>query len=441
MTQPCSLPPLSLAGLAFFALAAWFPGHTRAEDLYEMPPINYSDTEPSDSITRLEAAMEKGEVKFRPGAPDKEFMDDLTKEMGLPASSQVLVFSKTSLQNPHINPRQPRAIYFNEDLYLGWSHGSQKFEVIAADPKLGATFYLLEREPETAKIEVFRESADCFSCHASGRTGGRPGMLVRSLFTDREGQPIFSAGSYTVGQETPFENRWGGWYVTGFHGDARHLGNLTATELPDGRAEYDREPGANLLSLDAFFDTGDYLAPTSDIVALMVLEHQIGMHNKLIEGNFTVRAAVYRSRQLNRELGADNPDELSDSTKRIIESQADRILSHMVYRDEAPLPEGGVDSKGRFPAEFQHNARPNQDGRSLKDFQLLDRLFKYRCSYMIYSEAFTSLPPELKDRVLARLADGLRGGDKPEIFDHLSESERDRIREILDDTLPGFAKL
>ena len=168
----------------------------------------------------------------------------------------------------------------------------------------------------------------------------------------------------------------------------------------------------------------------------MVLEHQIGMHNKLIEGNFTVRAAVYRSRQLNRELGADNPDELSDSTKRIIESQADRILSHMVYRDEAPLPEGGVDSKGRFPAEFQHNARPNQDGRSLKDFQLLDRLFKYRCSYMVYSLTFQALTPPLKQTVLENLWKVLEGNDPEGRYAYLNSSEKKNIQRILAETLP-----
>jgi hypothetical protein len=264
-------------------------------------------------------------------------------------------------------------------------------------------------------------------------------MVVRSLYADKEGRPIFSAGSFTVGHETPFEDRWGGWYVTGFHGDGRHLGNIYAEETADGRALFDREEGANLKTLDRFFNTDDYLEPTSDIVALMVMEHQVGMHNRLIEGNYTVRSAIYRSRQLNRELGLENPNELSDSTRRIIDHQAEKILKHLMFCDEAPLPEGGIDSGGDFPEEFQQNARPSESGRSLKDFQLLDRLFKYRCSYMIYSQAFASLPEILKKRILVRLAAGLNGKDDEEIFGHLSDSERKRIREILEDTLPGFA--
>lgn len=431
MNQPCLIGILLSLAVGTTAV--------RGEDQFELPPINYSKTKPTDRVAKLEADLKSGRLKIDPKLSEKEFVEEVLKHLGIPVGSQALVFSKTSLQNSHINPKQPRALYFNEEIYFGWSHGSGVFEIIDSDPKLGATFYLIERDTGKSDVGIFRESADCFSCHAAGRTGGRPGLLVRSLYVSDSGQPIFSAGSFSVGHDTPFENRWGGWYVTGHHGDARHLGNIFAEEMPDGRAAFDRDPGANLRELDQFFDTDEYLAATSDIVALMVLEHQAGMHNRLIEGNFTVRSAIYRSRQLNRELGVDNPDKLSETTLRIIENQAERILKHLLFCEEAPLPEGGIDSKGKFPEEFHHNARATKDGRSLKDFQLLDRLFKYRCSYMVYSEAFASLPKELKIRVLARLREGLEGNGDAEIFGHLSESERERIHEILTETLPEFS--
>ena len=427
-TQPCCL----VLATVLFAAGA------RAEDAFERAPILYSKTRATDAVARLDEAIRAGKCRIDTGLPEREFVAELLREFRIPVSSQVLVFSKTSLQNSHIHPRQPRALYFNDDIYLGWSHGSNKFELIAGDPRLGAVFYLLERDPVAKDLAVSRQSSDCFSCHASGRTGGRPGMVVRSVFADREGQPIFSAGSFTVGHDTPFENRWGGWYVTGQHGKGRHLGNLYSEEAADGRAIFDREQGANLDSLDRFFDPGGYLEPTSDIVALMVMEHQVGMHNQLIEGNYTVRSAIYRSRQLNRELGMENPGELSDSSKRVIDHQAGKILKHMMFADEAPLPEGGIDSDGAFLGDFESCARLSESGRSLREFQLLDRLFKYRCSYMIYSEAFDSLPEILKTRVLARLKAGLDGKDDEEIFGHLSGSERKRIREILEETLPAF---
>ncbi len=409
-----------------------------ADDAFEMPPINYSATLPTDRIARLSDALKSGAVDLDPGLPEKAFVARLLEILEVPAASQVLVFSKSSLQNAHIHPRQPRALYFSDDLYFGWSHGSDIFEIISTDPKLGVVFYLIERHPKSGNIEFIRESAECFSCHAGGRTGGRPGMVIRSLYVEESGQPIFSAGSFNVDHTTPFEDRWGGWYVTGYHGDARHLGNIFSEALPDGRATFDREPGANLEKLDRFIDPDDYLVPTSDIVALMVMEHQAAMHNQLIEGDYTVRSAIYRSRQLNRELGLDDPDGLSDSCRRIIHHQAEKIIAALLFQDEAPMPAGGVDSKGPFMAAFGDTAIPNRDGRSLRDFQLLDRLFKYRCSYMIYSEAFRNLPRELLDEVLARLDAVLLGRDEGTLGDHLSDSERERIREILVDTLPGF---
>ncbi|MCB1088175.1 MAG: hypothetical protein KDM63_14080 [Verrucomicrobiae bacterium] len=429
---PCCL------GITAATLLQWPTNSPASDDAFELPPINYSKTEPTDRIARLRDALKSGKVRLDATLPEKEFVGELLKTLEIPSESQVLVFSKTSLQNSHINPKQPRALYFSDDIYFGWSHKSNKFEIIAADPKLGATFYLLERDPNAGKIEVFRESGDCFSCHASSRTGGRPGMTVRSLYVDKVGQPIFSAGSFQVDYTTPFEDRWGGWYVTGYHGDARHLGNIFSEPLTDGRATFDRETGANVTKLDQFFDTSDYLLGTSDIVALMVMEHQITMHNRIIEGDYTVRSALYRSRQLNKELGVDDPNELSDSCKRIISHQADNILECLLFRDEAPLPSGGIDSKGPFMAAFVGKGKASDEGRSLRDFQLLDRIFKYRCSYMIYSSAFANLPQELKVAVLDRLDGILTGSGESDLGDHLTQSERDRIREILVDTLDGY---
>lgn len=428
-TLPCYLGALTLLGIAFSATA---------EDAFELPPINYSATQATDRVARLQRALEKGEVDLDPKLPDKEFVGRLLEVLEVPAASQVLVFSKSSLQNSHINPRHPRALYFSDDLYFGWAHGSDKFEIISSDPRLGVVFYLLERDRSAEKIEVFRESGECFSCHAAGRTGGRPGMVIRSLYVEETGQPIFSAGSFQVDHTTPFEDRWGGWYVTGYHGDARHLGNIFSEALSDGRASFDRDPGANLETLDQFFDPTDYLVPTSDIVALMVMEHQAAMHNRLIEGHYTVRSAIHRSRQLNRELGLDDPDGLSESCRRIIRNQAEKIIEDLLFTDEAPLPEGGIESEGPFMAAFAESARPNERGRSLRDFQLLDRIFKYRCSYMIYSEAFENLPAELHHEVLTRLDAVLQSQDGSDLGSHLSASERERIRDILVETLPGF---
>lgn len=411
-----------------------------ADDAFEMPPIRYSETRPTDRIARLEEALRSGKVDLDPKLAPKEFVGRLLEILEVPAASQVLVFSKSSLQISHINPRTPRAIYFSDDLYFGWTHGSDQFEIISTDPQLGCVFYLIERDAAEKAVRVERESGRCFSCHVSGRTGQVPGMVVRSLHVEESGQPIFSAGGFYVDHTTPFEDRWGGWYVTGSHGDARHLGNLVSVAKPDGSAIADQERGANLTSLEAFINPSEYLVPTSDLIALVVLEHQATMHNLLTEGNFTVRSAIHRCHELYRELGDPDPNRLSDSCQRIIANQAERILSAMLFTDEAPLPEGGIDSRGSFMAAFGEAGIPSREGRSLRDFQLLDRIFKYRCSYMIYSEAFASLPPELRDAILARLDAVLQGREPDGLGRHLSDSERGRIREILVDTLPAFSQ-
>ena len=423
-----------LSALAALALA--LPVNVQAIDDFEFPPISYSDTKPNDRITKLQSDTESGKVKFTEKS-EKDFVAALLKELDIPASSQALVFSKTSLQSDMISPGQPRAIYFNEEVYFGWTR-NRDLELMAAEPKLGVTFYLISRDKKTSKLSYEQHTDECFSCHASGRTGGRPGMVVRSVLADAKGFPIFSAGSYTTDQSSPIAERWGGWYVSGQHGELRHMGNAIAIEVDKGKgAEIDREAGANkdMGELEEFSDPTDYLVPSSDIISLMVLEHQVGMHNRLIEGNYVVRKAVYRDREISRELG-ENRKGFSDTTKRIIDHQADRILNYLLFANEVRLEGGGIDSDSSFVEDFQHNAKVSKDGRSLKDFQLLNRIFKYRCSYMIYSSSFESLPKPLKAKVYQRLGEVLKGDDTSNEYSYLKTSERKRILTILVETLP-----
>ena len=409
---------------------------SQAIDDFEFPPISYSDTKPNDRITQLQSDTKTGKLKFTQKG-EKAFVGALLKELKIPASSQALVFSKTSLQTSAINPGQPRAIYFNEEVYFGWTR-NRDLELMAAEPKLGVTFYLIHRDQKSSKLSYEQHTDECFSCHAAGRTGGRPGMVVRSVLADAKGFPIFSAGSYTTDQSSPIAERWGGWYVSGQHGELRHMGNAIAIEVDKGNgAEIDREAGANkdMEELEEFIDPTDYLVPSSDIIALMVLEHQVGMHNRLIEGNYVVRKAVYRDQEISRELGEKRKG-FSDTTKRIIDHQAERILNYLLFANEVMLTGGGLDSDSSFVEDFQHNAKVTKEGRSLKDFQLLTRIFKYRCSYMIYSSSFESLPKPLKSKIYQRLGNILTGKDTSNQFAYLTESERERILSILVETLP-----
>jgi hypothetical protein len=264
--------------------------------------------------------------------------------------------------------------------------------------------------------------------------------MVRSVFTDERGEPITAAGTFLTGQESPLAERWGGWYVTGSHGSARHMGNSVA-QAQGGEAKLDRESGANVRDLARYCSTAPYLRPDSDIVALMVLEHQAGMHNRLIEGALRVRKWLDYQMNLQRELKQPVSAEPEGTAKRVVETETARIVEHLLFCDEASLPEGGIRGAGAFEAAFRTNRRADGAGRSLKDFDLRTRLFQWPCSYMIYSEAFAALPPALKASVLRRLDEILAAPEPPKRFAHLTGEQRAVIREILRATLPGFAGL
>ncbi|MEI6534797.1 MAG: hypothetical protein WCN98_05610, partial [Verrucomicrobiaceae bacterium] len=253
------------------------------------------------------------------------------------------------------------------------------------------------------------------------------------VYTADDGQPILNQGSYVSGHESPLSERWGGWYVTGRHGSDHHMGNVIATTKGD-QIELNREQGANVLSLDRFFDTKPYLTNTSDIVALMVLEHQCTMHNKITEASKSAREAMARQLDLQKVFKEPVTETPQGSALSVIRSQAGRIVKHLLYFEEYALRDGGIEGGAAFQDAFRKDRHETADGRSLKDFQLLNRLFKYRCSYMIYSKAFDAMPRQLKDEVYAQLFAVLNGQDHSKDFAYLSTSERQHIKEILLET-------
>lgn len=407
----------------------------RAEDEYENAPIHYSATAPNDAAQRLEKRMAAGKVKIDRATP-WTVLNGLMKELGIPPESQVMVFSKTSKQNDLISPQTPRVIYFGDNAYLGYCLGGE-IEVTTIDPKLGPIFYLLNPYEEKQKPLTFQRDQSCLSCHGGPFTPDVPGLLVRSVFPSQSGHPLMSQGSTVVDTTTPFSNRWGGWYVTGKHGDAEHRGNVIATENADQTIEIDFQLGANLTSLGKLFDTRPYPRKTSDIVALMVLEHQTSVQNVLTKANHAALRAIHMQTSLRKELGEPAMNEPTGTARRIIDHAAEDVVEALLFKDEAALPDGGIEGDAAFQTAFVKRAPKSQDGRSLKDFQLLNRLFKHRCSFMIYSVTFEHLTPPLKQTVLEQLGAVLEGKDETGRFAYLGGAERGHIRRILAETLPG----
>jgi hypothetical protein len=195
------------------------------------------------------------------------------------------------------------------------------------------------------------------------------------------------------------------------------------------------EKGANITDLTSFFDTSPYKRKMSDIVALMVLEHQTSVQNVLTKANHTSMRAMHMQTSLQKELGEPVQTEPIGTARRIIDHMAEDVIEALLFKDEAALPEGGIEGVEDFQIAFSASAPKSAEGRSLKDFQLHTRLFKYRCSYMVHSVTFRHLTPPLKQTVLKLLSDVLNGKDTTGTYDYLSDSERRHILAILQDTL------
>jgi hypothetical protein len=424
-----------LSLLAFLLAVIAQPGWAQE---YEQEPIRYSKSEPNNRVSQLIERIQGGKTQLR-HEPHFGYLRSLLAELDVPQSSQMLVYSKTSLQRQRISPQTPRALYFNDDVYVGFCQQGDVLELSAVDPQLGAVFYTVDQhrgDQQNADSPRFTRQADnCLICHSSSHTKDVPGHLVRSVFTDTAGYPILSAGSYRIDHSSPLEKRWGGWYVTGTHGPQKHLGNLTIGGQHVPR-DFDNSAGMNLTELGNRIPAADYLSGYSDIVALMVLEHQTDAHNLIARAGFLTRQALHYQQALNREL-KEPADHVWDSTKSRIKSACEPLVEYLLFSGEAELT-AHIEGTSGFANDFAQRGPRDRQGRSLRDFDLETRLFKFRCSYLIYSPSFHALPAEARDYVLRRMGELMCGQDKSDKFAHLTEEERQAILEILRDTLPDL---
>ncbi len=422
----------SVLGLA---LAAWFAhGKSASAQLeFEREPINYSKSEPTDPVAQLKRKIDSGDATLTYDE-DHGYLPALMEYLQIPASSQTLVFSKTSLQRHRISPRTPRAIYFNDDVYLGWVQQGDVVEISSADPALGAVFYTVDQNNKSRAI-IKRQTDHCLLCHASSHTRRVPGHVMRSVYSDASGLPVLSSGTYRTNDTSPLSERWGGWYVTGTHGEQRHMGN-GIVDRSEGPEALDVEAGANITQLDDLIRTDPYLTPSSDIVALMVLGHQSFVHNKLTEANFsarmTARDAMVMNEALERPVGFE-----SESTQRRYASAADKVVKSLLMVDEHPL-KSQIAGNTDFTEEFAARGPFDSAGRSLREFDLNRRLFRYPCSFLIYSNAFEGLPLRLRNEIYHRLWNVLTGIDESNAFAHLTRNDRQAILDILRDTKTGL---
>jgi hypothetical protein len=400
---------LAAAGCVTWALAQ------ELEDTFYIPlddpAIQYGQRPVSDPVARLEQRLESGAAKLEVAPNGWGYLPSVLKQLGVNPDSQALVFSKTSTQSEKIGPRTPRAIYFNDDVAVGFVRDSDVLEIAALDPQQGVQFYVLVKAAEPA----FAPSQGCLRCHQGAPTLGIPGLLVSSVHPVSQTRQEHG-NAFMTDHRTPLSGRWGGWYVTGTTGSQTHLGNNTNLVDPVRSGGPSAQPTQNLTSLSDMLDTSKYLAPTSDVVALMTLEHQTRMTNLMIRVGWDARMGMADDK-LNPEI--------------------EEMLKYMLFADEEPLraPVKGVST---FTATFPQRGPRDPQGRSLRDFDLKTRLFRYPLSYMFYSAAFDGLPDKVRERVYQRLYEILSGKDASKTFATLSSETRGAILEIVRATKPNL---
>ena len=374
-------------------------------------PINYRSDKLSDPVAKLQRALESGKTTLQ-WEPEHGYLRSVLESLKIPVNSQTLVFSKTSFQYRKITPAMPRALYFNDDVYVGQVHDGKVLEFVSFDPAQGAIFYILdEKKADQPKFE--RAELDCTQCHVAAGTRNVPGVLLRSVFTRPTGTQTEHSPAYITGHESPLSERWGGWYVTGLRAGASQMANAVV-EDPE------QPTLATPVDLAKKITPAAFLTPESDVAAHLVLAHQTQMHNLITLTNYRTRIAQYEHQ----------PD--SEWQK-----PAEELVRYLLFADEAPL-NGIVEGKSAYAEEFAGHGPRDSKGRSLRDFDLKTRIFRYPCSYLIYSEAFDALPEPAKGYVYHRLYEVLTAREQDPAFARLTQKDRSAIFEILLATKPGL---
>ena len=415
--------PLGLAGLltlAAIAAAAGGEFPDLSPDLVREPAIAYFTTPAADRVARLNADLQRGAATLA-FDPVQGYLPSVLRALGVPAASQLLLFTKSSVQAPRISPRNPRAIYFDDTVALGFIHGADFLELAAEDPRQGVVFYTLDQR--AVEKPVIERRDFCLSCHDNRSTLEVPGLLVRSIATTATGAPVPKYGNSTPDHRTPFDDRWAGYYVTGRHGSLQHPGNAMLVDRTSETRVTDAT--LNLDSVKDRFAAAHYLSPYSDIVSLLVFEHQMHMINLLTRIGWDARMLTSSRR----------PD-----APAILERAADELVDYLLFVDETALPDAVTGTSG-FADQFAARGPADSRGRSLRQLDLKTRLLRYPCSYMVYADAFDALPPQARDAIYRRMWRVLSGTDAAPKYARLSAADRRAIVEILRETkkdLPAY---
>jgi hypothetical protein len=405
-----------------FAAGALLSGAASAQLTYdtEYPALNYGKTPPNDRFSALLKDIEAGKVALQAAPGDQGYLMSLLETLGIDPSSQVLVFSKTSLKQRFITSQNPRALYFNDQVYVGYTPGSRTLEVAAMDPVQGPVFFDFQQDPATTP-RAEQETSRCLRCHDSYSLtgGGVPRFMLSSGLVNSNGEIVSHEISEITTTATPIARRWGGLYVTGTHGKQPHMGNFFV-EDQDSLAALDTTTWGNRTSLEEFTPLTDYPRKTSDIVALLVLEHQMEVQNALTRLSFESRTRL----DAGETLDAAVLDELTTP-----------LLDSLFMAHEAPLNDTVAGTSG-YAEWFQGQGPKTPDGRSLRELDLKTHTFRYPLSYLIYSPAIDALPEAVRMHLFSRIRGVLQDAPDAPDYPNLNADLRAGITAILRATKP-----
>jgi hypothetical protein len=388
--------------------------------LDEHPRIAYAARPTADRVAKLSQALSSGARALR-REPQSGYLASVLEALGVPVESQLLVFSKTGVQRNYTGPHTPRAIFFNPSVVVAHVPGAPFLELAAHDPQQGVVFYTLD---QTAAPPILRRQTSCLTCHVSATTMNVPGMIVRSNTVDDGGNVMPQFGSYDVSHATPHPDRWGGWYVTSDplaipYAQRAHTGNITFSQ--NGST-------SNQVFVDwlnSAPETRGYLSPQSDIVALLVFDHQMRAINLLTRLNWESRVAP----------GGAAASVSSPEMRALVNELADYLL----FLGEQP-PSVPLIARNGLAERLAPNAPTDHLGRSLAQLDLTTRLMRYPCSYMVYSEAFDGLAAPIKLAVYARMIDTLSSPDRRLGEARVSTADQRSVLDILRETKADFPR-
>jgi hypothetical protein len=406
---------------------------------YEYPLIPYGERPTHNSIARLENKLDRGEVKLK-FVPERGYLDSVLQALNIDPSSQTLVFSKTSLQIELIKASTPRAIYFNDDTYIAWIPDTGILEITAMDSVLGPVFYTLaNKDPYTTKLD--RETSRCLTCHDTFAMmgGGVPHFLFLSSPVTLKGVPLTNEISQDTTDATPLRQRWGGWYVTGVPDGLAHMGNLQVDDLSQtaDNVESLKVAGHTVEKLDGMFNTKPYLTNHSDVVALLVFEHQVYIENLITRASYKGRTMSAREND-GQSTESLSWEQLPDKARHILQAMLEPLVKALVFVNATNLP-NRIQGNSGFDRWFQAQGPRDSQGRSLRQLDLTTHVFRYPLSYMIYSTGFEGLPGYAKEYIYRRLGEVLSGKDQSAAYAHISAADRAVALQILTQTKPAFA--